>query len=363
MKTRNVFLIAFLILTCGIYGQIPRGFNYQAVLRDTSGEIIKNQPATLTINIIKGVADGNVVYAEEHNVTTNNLGLVNIVIGNGTTSDNFDSINWTVSTYFIETLLNGNTMGTQQLMSVPYALNAQESSTIEGYNTNDLQRILEDLQFITGLKIKDIDGNIYPTVRINNTLWMAEDLKTKRYADGREIVQYTTDMPDDTLLNYKLPFYYETPDTFNGDGLFYTLTAISDSTIIPYDDDRSDSNIIMQGICPEGWRLPNRTDLMQLFYLYDDDPYRIIDPAYLNEEEKSNSVGLNFNLNGERSYIVNEFKFNNHKSNGIYYMASNEYMEFRNDVIGVEFGGVWFGGAASYQHGSLLPVRCVKDLE
>ncbi len=132
-------IITLLILNAAFlisFAQAPQGFNYQAVARNLSGTALINQAVGLKISLHQGTAGGTIVYTETHATTSNNLGLLNMVIGSGTpVTGTFNSINWAGGPYFIEISMDvtGGTsyvvMGTQQLMSVPYALYAQNSGS------------------------------------------------------------------------------------------------------------------------------------------------------------------------------------------------------------------------------------------
>jgi hypothetical protein len=131
MKTKLLFTILMLVSSI-LFAQAPQGINYQTVIRGSNGLPLQNQAVGLKFNIKQGSISGTIVYSETHNVTTNQLALVNVVVGEGTvTSGNFSNINWANGTYFIETEVdvtggsNYQVLGTQQLMSVPYALYAE----------------------------------------------------------------------------------------------------------------------------------------------------------------------------------------------------------------------------------------------
>jgi len=111
-----------------LYADTPQGFNYQAVARDASGNILQNIDVDVTINLLQGHIDGPVAFSEYHRAATSDQGLITLVIGSKEPA-HFADINWAEGPYFIEVVINGQTMGTSQLMSVPYALYAAESGT------------------------------------------------------------------------------------------------------------------------------------------------------------------------------------------------------------------------------------------
>lgn len=134
---RRLFISLTLLLTgVSLYAQAPQGINYQAVVRDALGNVISGSNVGIRINIRQGSPTGTVVYSESFTPTTSSIGLVNLVIGQGAVlSGTFGTIDWGTGPYFCEIGLDpsGGTsytiMGTQQFMSVPYALYAANGGT------------------------------------------------------------------------------------------------------------------------------------------------------------------------------------------------------------------------------------------
>ncbi len=121
------------------YGQSPEKMSYQAVIRNSSDQLVTDQLVGMQISILQGSASGTAVYVEKQTPTTNANGLVSIEIGNGTiVSGSFATIDWADGPYFIKTETdptggtNYTITGTSQLLSVPYALHAKTAETITG---------------------------------------------------------------------------------------------------------------------------------------------------------------------------------------------------------------------------------------
>jgi len=145
-----IIIIINMLIGSSIFAQSPEAFKYQAIARDASGNVIANQNVSFRISILKTSETGTPVYVETHNLTTNNFGLVNLNIGNGSpVSGNFSTIDWSTDKYYIKVEMDAaggtsyQSMGTSQLLSVPYALNAKSAeTTIDGWNLSGNTGIL-----------------------------------------------------------------------------------------------------------------------------------------------------------------------------------------------------------------------------
>ncbi|HTF05927.1 MAG TPA: collagen-like protein, partial [Bacteroidia bacterium] len=117
-----------------LFAQTPQGIKYQAIARDVAGGALMNTSLIVRATIHDGSASGPVVYQETHAVTTNAFGLFSISIGQGTVvSGVFSAITWSTGNKYLEQEIDFGsgfqTMGTSELLSVPYALYAETSGT------------------------------------------------------------------------------------------------------------------------------------------------------------------------------------------------------------------------------------------
>jgi hypothetical protein len=135
---KNIIILLISLASLPGFSQAPEGMKYQAVARNATGSVLANTDVTFNISIIRGSADGAVIYYETHNAVTNETGLVTLVIGEGVTGDDFSAIDWSSGPYFLSVKINGIMMGTSQMLSVPYALYAREAENVFSGDYNEL---------------------------------------------------------------------------------------------------------------------------------------------------------------------------------------------------------------------------------
>ena len=128
-----ITILSLMMFIFGLLAHPPEKISYQAVVRNSSNQLVANQAVGLKISILQTSATGTVVYAETHTPSTNANGLLSISIGTGTVvTGAFSTINWSKGPYFIKTEIDpaGGTAysitATSELLSVPYALYAKD---------------------------------------------------------------------------------------------------------------------------------------------------------------------------------------------------------------------------------------------
>lgn len=134
---KAIIFLGTIIFSSILLAQSPDKMSYQAVVRDLSNSLVRNQSVGIQISILQGSVNGTSVYVETQNVSTNINGLVSLIIGDGIiVSGDFTTINWLNGPFFIKTETdpqggtNYSITGTSQLLSVPYALHANTAQSI-----------------------------------------------------------------------------------------------------------------------------------------------------------------------------------------------------------------------------------------
>ena len=133
-KLYAILCLAIASLT-QLQAQAPQGFNYQATVRNSAGDLIVNTNVFFKFNVIQGSQTAVPIFTETHYVPTDDLGQVNLVIGQGTANTGvFSELDWSLGSYYLGIELNTGSgyvaMGTTQLLSVPYALYAENSGNV-----------------------------------------------------------------------------------------------------------------------------------------------------------------------------------------------------------------------------------------
>ena len=167
-----------------VFAQVPQKMSYQAVIRNSSGGLVTNQPVGVKISILQGSPSGTVVYAETYNPVprTNANGLVTVEIGSGTPSTGtFAEIKWASESYYLKTEtdpsggINYTIVGTSQLLSVPYALHAKTVQTGDNWGT---QSVAVNSGYFTGngtsaspLTLSSMGASSGQVLKYNGTIW------------------------------------------------------------------------------------------------------------------------------------------------------------------------------------------------
>ena len=204
---KKLFTLLAFVITITTFAQVPQGFNYQATVRNSAGALIVNQIVLVKFNILQNTANGAIVYSENQSTNTDDLGHINLVVGQGTaTTGTFSTINWGSGSYYLEIELNIGSgyvaMGTTQLLSVPYALYANSSASSTPQNLNS---VLNAGNSANTTKIINLGDPVNPKDAVN-----------KEYVDAKILLlqNYINTLPVTDVDGNSTP----EPGTFGGNG-------------------------------------------------------------------------------------------------------------------------------------------------
>jgi hypothetical protein len=132
--TFSILLLALSIMLCA---QAPALIPYQAIARDASGQPLANTNVNARFTIHDGSAAGVGVWQELQTVSTSELGLFTVQLGS---SMPLSGVNWADGSKFMQVEIDLGSgfvdIGTQQMLSVPYALYAASAGSVSGNFTH-----------------------------------------------------------------------------------------------------------------------------------------------------------------------------------------------------------------------------------
>jgi uncharacterized protein (TIGR02145 family) len=215
-------------------------------------------------------------------VTTSALGLITVKLGS---SMPLTGVDWSFGSKFIQVEIDMGQgfldMGTQQLLSVPYSLNASSVSLNVSLTGDTLFVGSSDYVIIPGISdannyttsstmhvcgaanihnanltygsMTDQEGNVYKTIVIGTQEWMAENLNTSIYRNGDPILTNLDNATWQTTTSGAWAYYNDDPSYACPFGKLYNWFACSDP----------------RGLCPTGWHVPSDPDWNSLIYFLD----------------------------------------------------------------------------------------------
>jgi len=219
--------------------------------------------------------------------------------------------------------------------------------------------------------VTDVEGNVYNTVQIGNQCWMKENLRTKKYRYTGDILEGTHLGEISEASTNKYYFLYNNNENLiRTYGYLYNWYAAINSddsnTVVEADDE-------IQGICPDGWHLPNSGDFGDLGefvrdYLYDHFPdadfsvqfqyFKEAGTEHWDTGNDGNNISGFSALPGGYRNIYGEYM---HLGSQAQFWASRSYENNYADGIYLLLNNQWPGWNEKSRRNEGKSIRCIKD--
>lgn len=193
--------------------------------------------------------------------------------------------------------------------------------------------------------VKDIDGNVYKTVRIGHQVWFAENLRTTRYHDGAAILQVTDFQAWGKTTGGAYTWYMNNADYKTTYGGLYNFATVE-----------------TKKICPKGWHVPVAEEWANMINSLGANPgARLKEPGTKNWRKTgpnvTNDTGFTALPTGYRNAANGQFAG---VGNNVYWWTAtpNGAKEAFYRGISDYSSLVW---NYAFPRGNGLSIRCVRD--
>jgi len=382
---RLTFTALALLISAMLFAQAPLLIPYQAIARNAAGEPLANSTLNARFTIHDGTAAGPSVWQELQTVSTTALGLFTVQLGS---SISLSGVNWAAGAKFMQVEIDLGSgfvdIGTQQLLSVPYALHSHSSSGVDFRISGDGDSLVFNngrVIIIDGISslnpydagqggphtcgapnihnpnltygtLTDQAGNIYKTIVIGTQEWMAENLNASIYRNGDAITTNLDNTAWSATTSGAYAYHNDNASNACPYGKLYNWYACVDA----------------RQLCPVGWHVPT-------------DPEWTVLTDYLGGEAVA---GGKMKTTGSIEAATGLWYAQNiEATNSSGFSGAPSGMRVFNGAFTVfgQFGGYWSSSALdaefaafrglingeryllkeNYQYSSGFSVRCLKD--
>jgi uncharacterized protein (TIGR02145 family) len=265
---RYIFLSFFSLLSVLLVAQAPALIPYQAIARNLDGQPVLNSAVNARFTIHNETITGEVVWQELHAVNTGATGLITVQLGSNVSLANVD---WSGGAKFLQMELDFGSgffeIGTQQMISVPYALHAENvrvNASVTGdtlFVGNGSYLIVPGVSFANNGGVQEITS-----VVIGGQEWMNRNLSVATYSDGTPIPQVTSVAEWSSLTTGAWCWFANDSASYSTNyGRLYNWYAVAGI----YDEASRNDPSLRKSLAPEGWHVPSDLEWDQLINFLD----------------------------------------------------------------------------------------------
>ena len=199
---------------------IPTGIPFQGIAKDYNGNPVNERKIYIQTNLVAGNIAGTTIYTEEHETTTDELGIFSVMIGQGKRTQgiirSLSEVQWDKGPYFLGIQLaitpnapiqnwqyqnNWINMGTTSLGIVPYAFYAIQTSGLEAkLNASDTAQMLRN--YVNKQVVKLLDSAIASKLSVKDTSGMlATYVKANRLSTSNSTNNNQTPVINNIVIN------------------------------------------------------------------------------------------------------------------------------------------------------------------